>query len=134
MKTIMLITALLCGAHFSVHAKSPETVLPVAEVTPPVSFSFIRGHKQGKNHAINWGMDLHENTGISHFVVVCTYEDPNDIYSVWRTVGMIPATARTPIFKIIDTPVLPGTLSYRVIAVLSDNSTITSDLYIIYIQ
>lgn len=139
MKTLILLTAIICctphsgsadprGTQISV---SPVISFPAQEVVN-TGFSFVRGHKQGKNIAVTWGMN--DNAGITHFVVVCTYEDPYDPYSVWRTVGMLPCTPRSPIFKIIDSPVLPGTLNYRIVAVFSNNSTLTSEIYTTYIQ
>lgn len=135
MKTIISLVAIFCCtlvfAEIPPVAKTNETVSETLTATS-TSFSFIRGHKQGKNHTVTWGMN--NNSGITHFIVESTYEDPNDPYSVWRTVGMLPCTPRMPIFKMVDSPYLPGTLNYRVIAVMDDNSTITSDFYTIYIQ
>lgn len=130
MKTIILFAAIFCCPQ--VFAENSKITPIATETLPPTSFSFVRGHKQGKNTTITWGMN--ENSGITHFVVVCTYEDPYDPYSVWRTVGMIPCTPRAPIFKITDSPVLPGTLNYKIVAVLDNNSTVTSEMYTVYIQ
>ena len=124
----MLIAAIFCCTQVSASAL-PEKPLPTLSEKKSfvTSFSFIRGHKQGKNTTVNWGMN--SNAGISHFIVECTYEDPTDIYSVWDAVGIVPGT-RSPIFKFIDSPVLPGTLNYRIVAVMDDNTTtITSDIY-----
>lgn len=132
MKTIILCAAVFCCLPVFAGESQLKPILSVSETLPPASFSFVRGHKQGRNQAVTWGMN--DNSGITHFMVVCTYEDPYDPYSVWRTVGMIPCTPRTPIFKIIDSPVLPGTLNYRIIAVLDNNSTVTSEMYTVYIQ
>lgn len=131
MKTIILLVAVFFSVPL--FANEPDkTINEVAtQSTPPASFSFIRGHKQGKNQAVTWGMN--NNAGISHFIIVCTYEDPADPNSVWNQVGVMPCT-NMPIFKFIDSPYLPGTLNYRVIAVMNDNSTVTSDIYTIYIQ
>src|SRR6187399_616550 len=112
MKTTMLIAAIFCCTQVSASAlpgKSLQTFSETRSFVP--SFSFIRGHKQGKNTTINWGMN--NNAGISHFIVECTYEDPNDIYSVWDAVGIVPGT-NSPIFKFVDSPVLPGMLNYRI--------------------
>lgn len=139
MKTLILITAMICCSPHSKSAhphSSQISVMPVFHLPElnvvNTGFSFVRGHKQGKNIAVTWGMN--DNAGITHFVVVCTYEDPYDPYSVWRTVGMLPCTPRSPIFKIIDAPVLPGTLNYRIIAVFDNSSTLTSEIYTTYIQ
>jgi hypothetical protein len=132
MKAIIVLV-LVC-ISVPLFAKEPEKKINVSatQSTPPTSFLFIRGHKQGKNQAVTWGMN--NNSGITHFIVERTYEDPYDPNSVWQTVGIVPSTPLSPIFKLIDTPVLPGTLNYRVIAVMNNNTTIISDLYTIYIQ
>lgn len=71
---------------------------------------------------------MDNNFGISNFIIENTYEDPYDPYSVWQTIGVMPCT-NAPIFKFTDSPQLPGTLNYRVTAVLSDNRTVVSAIY-----
>ena len=92
MKTSILIAVIfLCSSFVSASAspvKSPVLVSESKSLLP--AFSFLRGHKQGRNYTITWGMT--SNTGISHFIVKCTYEDPYDIYSVWQQIGIVPAT------------------------------------------
>ena len=132
MKTIILIAAVLCCTQISASVTPVKKLSFVAETksfTP--AFSFVRGHKQGRNHTITWGMT--SNAGIDHFTIECTYEDPNDPYSVWQSIGATPCT-NSPIFKFIDFPFLPGTLTYRIIAVMNNNSTITSWFYITIIN
>lgn len=132
MKTIILIAAVLCCTQISASVTPVKKLSFVAETKSFVpAFSFVRGHKQGRNHVVTWGMT--NNTGISHFIVQCTYEDPYDPYSVWQSVGVLPCT-KSPIFKFTDSPYLPGTLTYRIIAVMSNNSSITSWFYIININ
>jgi hypothetical protein len=129
----IIVAVFLCCIQFIVFAFPAKPVTTVsASKTFTAAFSFIRGHKQGKNTTVTWGMV--NNAGINHFIVECTYEDPTDPYSVWRTVGIVPCTPLSPIFKLTDSPVLPGTLNYRVIAVSNDNSTTTSEIYTTYIQ
>jgi len=132
MKTTILFAAILCCTQIS------ASTLPVQPLTSVIekkslapSFAFVRGHKQGKNHTVTWGMN--NNAGISNFIVECTYEDPNDTYSVWQTAGITPCTS-SPIFKFIDSPVLPGVLSYRIVAIMNDNSTIVSGIYSVYVS
>ena len=132
MKTIILIGSILLCSLFSSLAISTNAKTVISEVkTFSPSFSFIRGHKQGRNIAVTWGMT--NNSGVNHFIVECTYEDPNDPYSVWQTIGLIPCTNH-PIFKFIDAPILPGTLNYRIVAVMNDNTTITSACYTTYVR
>ena len=131
MKTTILIAAILCCTQVSAFVFPVKPVLTVSETKPlTAAFAFIRGHKQGRNIAVTWGMT--NNSGVNHFIVECTYEDPNDPYSVWQTIGLIPCTNH-PIFKFIDAPILPGTLNYRIVAVMNDNTTITSACYTTYV-
>lgn len=131
MKTTFLLAVMFCCIQ--VNAAVFPVRVSVAITTKKAftsSFSFIRGHKQGRNTTVTWGMT--SNSGINHFIVECTYEDPTDPYSVWQDIGVMPCT-NSPIFKFVDAPVLPGTLNYRIIAVMNDNSTITSGIYTTYI-
>lgn len=132
MKTTLIMAAIFCCFQASAN-EVPVQKAPAVSVTTIFnpSFSFIRGHKQGKNTTVTWGMTY--NTGISNFIVERTYEDPFDPYSVWQTVGMIPCT-NMPIFKFTDSPFLPGILNYRIIAVLHNNSTVTSGIFSIEIK
>lgn len=132
MKTIILIGSILLCSLFSSLAISTNAKTVISEVkTFSPSFSFIRGHKQGRNIAVTWGMT--NNSGVNHFIVECTYEDPTDPYSVWQTIGLVPCTNH-PIFKFIDAPVLPGTINYRIVAVMNNNTTITSVYYTTYVR
>ena len=131
MKTIILIGSIMLCSLFSSLAISTNAKTVISEVkTFSPSFSFIRGHKQGRTIAVTWGMT--NNSGVNHFIVECTYEDPTDPYSVWQTIGLLPCTNH-PIFKFIDAPVLPGTINYRIVAVMNNNTTITSVFYTTYI-
>jgi hypothetical protein len=132
MKTIIMLALVFISVPLFAKEADKKINVSATQSTPPTSFLFIRGHKQGKNQAVTWGMN--NNSGIIHFIVERTYEDPYDPNSVWQTVGIIPSTPLSPIFKLIDTPTLPGTLNYRVIAVMNNNNNIISDLYTIYIQ
>ena len=132
MKTIILIGSIMLCSLFSSLAISTNAKTVISEVkTFSPSFSFIRGHKQGRNIAVTWGMT--NNSGVNHFIVECTYEDPTDPYSVWQTIGLVPCTNH-PIFKFIDAPVLPGTINYRIVAVMNNNTTITSVCYTTYVR
>lgn len=129
--SVMVAIFLICIQFivFAFPVKSAVTVS--ASKTFTAAFSFVRGHKQGRNTTVTWGMV--NNAGINRFIVECTYEDPADPYSVWQSVGYMPCT-NSPIYKFIDSPVLPGMLNYRIIAVMNDNSTVTSNIYSVLIQ
>jgi len=123
--------AILCAALFVSTGLTAEPQIHVttqvnqSQVNP--SFNFIRGHKQGKGHAIQWSMS--SNTGIERFEVQYTYEDPMDIYSNWYTIGIVNNT-NANINRFTDMGALPGVINYRVIAVMSNNAgTVCSGNY-----
>jgi hypothetical protein len=67
MKTIILIAAVFCCP--AVFAENTP-VKPVASITKPftpTAFEFVRGHKQGRNIAVTWGMN--HNSEVTHFTV-----------------------------------------------------------------
>ncbi len=109
------------------YASTPGFVFPTKSATV-TTFEFLRGHKQGKQgHALQWSMTT--NAGIDHYEIQCTYEDPNDEYSNWTILG-IAMGSRANIVKFTHQNVMPGFISYRVIAVLSaGRSSITSGIY-----
>jgi hypothetical protein len=133
MKTFIL-TAIVfsCTAIFASVAPVPVSPANGTHVAKSVetAFSFIRGHKQGTSYNIQWGMN--NNFGVSSFIIESTYEDPYDPYSVWATIGTMPCT-NSPIFKFSDSPQLPGSLSYRVTAVLNDSRTVVSAIHTIVV-
>lgn len=67
--------------------------------------------------------------GIDHYEIQSTYEDPLDIYSNWTNEGSVQGT-RANIIRFTHNFVLPGFISYRVIAVLSNGDPeVVSDIY-----
>lgn len=130
MKTLIILGIITYATHFALADTHKTSALFSQTQAAAASFKFIRGHKQGKNITVNWGMN--NNSGIRNFIVESTYEDPYDPYSVWGTEGIIPCT-NSPIFKFTNFPELPGALNYRVVAVMDDNSTVTSEIYSVYI-
>ncbi len=127
MKTILVIAAIFSFSELSatsIPASFQQTMLKEAKVYP--AFVFVRGHKQGKGYSVQWSMT--SNTGIQKFRVEYTYEDAGDPYSNWYAAGEVNNT-NTNIFKFTDMGALPGTINYRVIAVMSNNATIVSGTY-----
>ena len=115
--------AILCALFFGTtnyHSVEAEPITPVTisqSKTEPVVFSFVRGHKLGKGFSVQWSMAASD--GVDRFEVQSTYEDPNDVYSNWYTVGTANNSRHSNIFRMTDNTVLPGIISYRVVAIMS---------------
>ncbi len=128
MKTAFLCAILFCS--FSVSAVENQSNFPfkVCQLKPTsVDFSFVRGHKNGKGHSLQWSMT--NNSGIESFEIQSTYEDPTDPYSNWYTVGNVINTNQK-MFRFTDQTVLPGIINYRIVAIMSSYSgTVVSPFY-----
>mgnify|MGYP001160727216 CR=1 FL=1 len=89
------------------------------------AFNFYRIHRQGKDGVTaTWGLD--SETGVSGFSVERTYEDPTDPYAYWETITSTPATGGRS-YKVTDTGVFPGFISYRVVVIMNDGTEMASD-------
>ncbi|HPG11829.1 MAG TPA: hypothetical protein PLU37_09880, partial [Chitinophagaceae bacterium] len=89
------------------------------------TFNFYRIHRQGKDGVTaTWGLD--SETGVSGFSVEKTYEDPTDPYAYWETIASTPATGERS-YKVTDTGVFPGFISYRVVVIMNDGTEMASD-------
>ena len=129
MKNLLLIVALATSFQLSAHATPIQPGLFITQNSSAApTFSFLRGHKQGNSgYALQWSMST--TTGIDHYEIQSTYEDPTDIYSNWTNEGSVQGT-RANINKFTHNSVLPGFISYRVIAVLSNGGpAVVSDIY-----
>src|SRR6266498_10306 len=87
-------------------------------------FDFIRSHRQGRGATITWAFST---PGATAFALQRTYEDPNDPYSVWEAVTSIPSN-NSRSYKHTDENCFPGTINYRVVALMSDGTTTMSDI------
>lgn len=125
MKNVLLGLCLILALNSN--ASTPGFVFPTKAVTA-TDFEFLRGHKQGnQGHALQWSMTA--TTGIDHYEIQCTYEDPNDEYSNWTTLG-IAMNTRANIVRFTHQSVMPGFISYRVIAIFSvGRASIISGIY-----
>ena len=97
---------------------------PIPEKPTADGFSFIRTHRQGKGAEVTWAFS---STNASGFSVQRTNEDPNDPYSVWIDVGSCACNSSRS-YKANDANPFPGLINYRVIAVMNDGSTMSSDV------
>jgi hypothetical protein len=119
LSTIMIVSSSFVGLSSS----SPVSEAKTITKTQTTDFAFFRTHRQGRGITSTWG--LSSNTGVSEFVVRKTYEDPNDEYAEWQTVYSSPCSASRS-FKCTDNNVTPGFISYQVVALMTDGSTIAS--------
>jgi len=87
-------------------------------------FSSLRSHRQGKRAVVSWSFS---SSNVSGFIVQRTNEDPFDPYSVWVNVGNV-ACDNSRSYKCCDQDPFPGLINYRVIAVMNNGTTITSDI------
>ncbi len=94
-------------------------------------FSFFRAHRNGKaSITTTWGVT--NSTGIVSFKVLKTYEDPNEPYAYWETVGVVANTGATS-YKFTDRAVFPGYISYKIIAVFTDGTEVATHVDTIHI-
>lgn len=100
-----------------------ESVKAALTINP--TFAFLRTHRMSKSVVATWG--LSSNDGVASFQVQRTYEDPTDPYSVWEEICNLPCSASRS-YKHTDNNVLPGYIHYRVIAVMTDGSSVISEV------
>ena len=128
MKTTRIITlaAFAALSFFSVlpnEAQAGKGLQPALS-KPSSVFGSFRTHRQGKGVTASWTVAVPD--GVSEFTVQRTYEDPTDIYAYWENVGSVSFNS-TRSFTYTDSDVTPGTISYRVVARMTDGTTSTSD-------
>jgi hypothetical protein len=128
MKNLLFVAVMAISFTVSGNVPSQQIISGQTQINTDPGFSFLRGHKQGNSaYALQWSMT--SATGIAYYEIQSTYEDPFDIYSNWTNEGTAQGT-RANIVKFTHQSVLPGTISYRVIAILTNGrSNIVSDIY-----
>ena len=129
MKTITT-TGILSLLLFICLSASPvkeikSSTLLVKKTTFAPSFDFFRTHRQGRGITSSWG--LTSNAGVTGFVVMRTYEDPNDDYAEWNIVYSSPC-GNLRSYKCTDDAVSAGTVSYQVLAMLQGGGMIASPI------
>lgn len=92
---------------------------------PVNPFASFRTHRQGKGISASWSVSSAD--GIVSFTVQRTYEDPTDPYAYWEELKTMPFNAARS-FTYKDQDVLPGVINYRIVALMGDGSTTTSDV------
>jgi hypothetical protein len=127
MKQYIFIATLLIVCSTTANASNEITSpVPIAvhSVKPQNTFTMFRTHRQGRR-AITATWEFSSSSTVTGFIVERTYEDPTDPYAYWETVGSAAFTG-VKTYKITETNVFPGFLTYRIIAVLANGSTVVS--------
>ena len=96
----------------------------VSEAKLNPTFSFVRAHRQGKGIVATWAIS--SNEGVLGFSVQKTYEDPTDPYAFWEDLCSVPCNPVRS-YKNNDTNVFPGYVNYRVVALMSNGSSVVSE-------
>jgi hypothetical protein len=129
MKTQLLIlsTAVLLAGTQGDFASFSSVNKPVKSLSVQnTEFSFFRTHRQGKRDiTATWGFASTE--GVTSFTVQRTYEDPTDPYSNWENIGSV-ANDGSRSFKYTDENVFAGLINYRIVALLADGTSVTSEI------
>ena len=124
---VVLSAMIIAAVPFTV-AENSSTTRGDAKIeqVQSTSFAFFRTHRQGKaGITATWGVT--SEAGISSFSVLRTYEDPTDPYAYWEVVSSI-ASNSSRSYKCTDDNVFPGFISYCVVAVMNDGSTLASPI------
>jgi hypothetical protein len=130
MKTIT-ISAFIVMVFFSIAAMpAPEKKASTKNANKCFDgFSSVRSHRQGKGADVSWSF---VSSNASGFTVQRTNEDPNDPYSVWIVVSSVGYNSSRS-YKCHDENPFPGFINYRIIAVMTDGSTMTSQISTVHI-
>jgi hypothetical protein len=130
MKTKISIVAIVLMALIAISATPVKPVPKTSLKKTTDTFSFVRTHRQGKGAVISWAFS---SSNASGFTVERTNEDPTDPYAVWVDVSDTPCNSSRS-YKSQDPNPFPGLINYRVIAIMNDGSTVTSDISTIKIM
>ena len=94
-------------------------------------FDFFRIHRQTKDGiTVTWGMT--SESGVSGYSIQRTYEDPTDPYAFWEDAGSMPCSSARS-YKWTDLHIYPGFISYRIVAMMNNGTSMTSDILTLHI-
>lgn len=131
MKTKISVAAIILMAFIAIAAT------PILKLNSPThsskttdTFSFLRTHRQGSGAVVTWAFS---STNASGFTVQRTNDDPTDPYTLWTEVGNCACNSSRS-YKVSDPNPIPGLVNYRVVALMNDGSTVTSDVSTIKIM
>jgi hypothetical protein len=130
MKTQITIGVIVALAIASIAAApSPKTITTkkVNHISeqPFAGFSSFKIHRQGKGVTATWGMT--SESGLTCYTLQRTYFDPNDPFSPWDNICVIPCNSSRS-YKWTDENVLAGTITYRVKADLNPTGEMYSGM------
>lgn len=127
MKTSLLLLAVISVAALTLPFRT--TKIQAAEVSSAAkhaaSFSFLRAHRQGKGVTVTWKTKAIDK--VLDFVIQRTYEDPGNANAYWENIATIPSSS-VQSFTYTDREVFPGTIYYRIVALLIDGTTVQSEI------
>lgn len=106
-------------------AETTEVKPPVVKATQNSAFSSLRTHRQGKSITATWSMTGLD--GVVGFIVQRTDNDPTDEFATWEDLCTMACDASRR-FSYNDQEVLPGSVSYRIVAVMDDGTTVLSEI------
>jgi len=124
MKTKISVVAIILMALITISATPVKPFSKTSSKKAMDTFSFVRTHRQGKGAVISWAFS---SSNASGFTVERTNEDPTDPFSVWVDVSDTPCNSSRS-YKCDDANPFPGLIHYRVIAIMNDGSTVSSDI------
>ncbi|MEO5946511.1 MAG: hypothetical protein ABIP79_06810 [Chitinophagaceae bacterium] len=120
--TFFLHSTVITPAQLTEKKLTSEVKESVVSATP--AFNSFRTHRQGKL-GVTSTWDLSSESGIMHYELMRTYEDPTDPYANWEMVALTPVSnARS--YKFTDSNVFPGYISYCVMAKMTSGGEVIS--------
>jgi hypothetical protein len=108
----LLLLVIVSASSFTTVSSGTNNSKYVIQQAPSFAgFDFFRTHRQGKDGiTATWG---YSGGGVTGYIVERAYEDATDPYATWETVGLQSETGARS-YKITNTNVTPGFISYRV--------------------
>ena len=130
MKTMIIVAALALSfnsvqAHDGLVSKQPFTV-EKATAAAPQGFGYFRIHRQAADVALNWAIEDPSS-------VVCFSVERSFDGVMFFEIDEVGCTAGNPTYKYRDTGAFPGSLYYRIVARMSDGTTVNSPVEMIRI-
>lgn len=110
---LLLLVIVLASSFNTVSSDATSSKNGINASAALAGFDFFRTHRQGRDGiTATWG---YSGGGVTGYIVERTYEDPSDPYATWETAGIQSETGARS-YKVTNTNVTPGFISYRVIA------------------
>ena len=130
MKTMIIVAALALSfnsvqAHDGLVSKQPFAI-EKATAAAPQGFGYFRIHRQAADVALNWAIEDPSS-------VVCFSVERSFDGVMFFEIDEVGCTAGNPTYKYRDTGAFPGSLYYRIVARMSDGTTVNSPVEMIRI-